>query len=95
MSTLDRFLISDIMIKNLDIVGQSIGDRDVSDHCLVWIIVDASNWGPKPNCVNNEWFSNKDFQAYVEFEWRSIEVTRMGDLILKEKLRILKSKLTT
>ncbi|XP_058780272.1 uncharacterized protein LOC131653935 [Vicia villosa] len=71
------------------------GKRDISDHYLVWLIVDGLNWGPKSNRVNKEWFGNKDFLDFVESEWKGIDVTGRGDYILKEKLRILNLKLTS
>ncbi|XP_058780355.1 uncharacterized protein LOC131653996 [Vicia villosa] len=95
MSRLDRFLVSENMIKSLDIVGQKIGNRDISDHYLVWLIVDGLNWGPKSNRVNKEWFGNKGFLDFVESEWKGIDVTGREDYILKEKLRILNLKLTS
>lgn len=95
MSRLDQFLVSKNMIKSLDIVGQKMGNRDISDHCPVWLMKDKSNWGPKLNRVNNKWFRNKDFIAFVETEWKGFDVTGRGDYILKEKLRILKIKLTS
>ncbi|XP_058742003.1 uncharacterized protein LOC131614437 [Vicia villosa] len=70
-----------------------VEDRDVSDHCPVWLICDKANWGPKPFKVNIEWFSNKDFLPFVKKEWIAFNVEGRGDIILKEKLRMLKDKL--
>lgn len=50
-------------------VGKRIDERDVSDHCSVWLVVDKMNWGPKPLKFDNEWFRNKGFLCFVEKEW--------------------------
>ncbi|XP_058786822.1 uncharacterized protein LOC131661328 [Vicia villosa] len=92
-SRIDRFLVADNIVSDWGVIGQMVEDRDVSDHCPVWLICDKANWGPKPFKVNKEWFSNKDFLPFVKKEWISIKVEGRGDFILKEKLRILKDKL--
>ncbi|XP_058763936.1 uncharacterized protein LOC131637356 [Vicia villosa] len=95
MSRIDWFLLSDSLITAWGIIGQLIDNRDVSNHCPIWLISDFSDWGPKPFRVNDNWFDNSSFLSYVEREWRSIKVEGMSDFILKEKLRILKSSLRT
>jgi exonuclease III len=48
MSRLDRFLLSESFIDKGGISNQWVGDRDISDHCPVWLICSKLNWGPKP-----------------------------------------------
>ncbi|XP_058762006.1 uncharacterized protein LOC131635401 [Vicia villosa] len=93
MSRIDRFLLSDSLILEWGISGQRIDNRDVSDHCPIWLISDFSDWGPKPFRVNDCWFEDSSFLPFVEKVWRSIKVEGRSDFILKEKLRILKSSL--
>ncbi|XP_058741846.1 uncharacterized protein LOC131614250 [Vicia villosa] len=93
MSRLDRFLISDSIINKWGVVGQSIGDRDVSNHCPVWIVKDNVDWGPKPFKVNNEWFQLKSFLPFVKKSWEEAVVEGRSDFVLKEKFRILKERL--
>ncbi|XP_058746500.1 uncharacterized protein LOC131619420 [Vicia villosa] len=92
-SRLDRFLIDGNIISSWSVAGQLIGQRDVSDHCPVWLVVDKEDWGPKPFKFNNEWFNNKEFLHFVEVEWKAIIVRGRGDFVLKEKFRIIKDKL--
>ncbi|XP_058741999.1 uncharacterized protein LOC131614433 [Vicia villosa] len=92
-SRLDRFLVDSNIVSNWGVVGQLIGQRDVSDHCPVWLVIDKENWGPKPFKFNNEWFNNKDFLLFVEFEWKAIIISGRGDFVLKEKFRIIKERL--
>ncbi|XP_058725587.1 uncharacterized protein LOC131596868 [Vicia villosa] len=93
ISRIDRFLVSDNLVNKWRIVGQLVGDRDISDHCPVWLLIDKAIWGPKPSMVNSEWFSNCDFLPFVEKAWRSISVVGRCNFVLKEKLRILKERL--
>ncbi|XP_058755204.1 uncharacterized protein LOC131628395 [Vicia villosa] len=92
-SRIDRFLVADNIIQDWGVVGQFIGNRDISDHCPIWLVLDRDNWGPKPFKCNNEWFSNKEFIPFVEKEWKAIQVYGRGDFILKEKFRIIKDRL--
>ncbi|XP_058747040.1 uncharacterized protein LOC131620033 [Vicia villosa] len=68
MSRIDRFLVSNNVINDWGVVGQLVGDRDISDHCPVWLVVDKLNWGPKPFKFNNEWFTFSSFLPFVEKE---------------------------
>ncbi|XP_058753015.1 uncharacterized protein LOC131626202 [Vicia villosa] len=93
MSRIDRFIISDKVVNDWGVIGQRIGERDVSDHCPIWLEVDSKNWGPKPFKFNNEWFSCSSFYAFVEKEWKSFKVEGRGDFVLKQKLFLLKGRL--
>ncbi|XP_058726479.1 uncharacterized protein LOC131597832 [Vicia villosa] len=92
-SRLDRFLLSDGLIDDWKIVGQKVGDMDISDHVPIWLIANDKNWGPKPFRVNNCWFENKDFKKFVEEAWNDVSVAGRQDFVMKEKLKLLKSKL--
>ncbi|XP_058768560.1 uncharacterized protein LOC131642301 [Vicia villosa] len=92
-SRLDRFLVAENVVSRWGVIGQFVGDRDISDHCPVWLVCDNSNWGPKPFKFNNEWFANKEFLHFVEKEWKLLLIEGRGDFVLKEKLRLLKERL--
>lgn len=62
------------------VIGKNIGDRDISDHCPVWLVLDRENWGPKPFKFNNEWFTLYSFFHFMEKEWKEIKVEGRGDL---------------
>ncbi|CAJ2672026.1 unnamed protein product [Trifolium pratense] len=55
MSRLDRFLLSEGFIDKGGISGQWIGNRDISDHCPIWLICSKLDWGPKPFKFINCW----------------------------------------
>ncbi|XP_058784900.1 uncharacterized protein LOC131659770 [Vicia villosa] len=92
-SRIDHFLVADATMDRWGVVGQFVDLRDISDHCPIWIMVEKSNWGPKPFRSNNEWFSHKDFLPFVEKEWLALSVEGRGEFVLKEKLKLLKSRL--
>jgi hypothetical protein len=90
MSRIDRFLLSDGFTTKFGVNGQWIGDRDISDHCPIWLLVSNENWGPKPFKVINGWFDHPDFYSFVENCWNGFDVRRRKAFILKEKFRRLK-----
>ncbi|XP_058725766.1 uncharacterized protein LOC131597067 [Vicia villosa] len=68
MSRLDRFILLDKFIDDWKVEGQTIGERDVSDHAPIWIKINKRNWGPKPFRFNNLWFNHDNFIHFVEVE---------------------------
>ncbi|XP_058746998.1 uncharacterized protein LOC131619984 [Vicia villosa] len=93
VSHIDRFHISDTIINRMHVISQNTRARDILDHCLMWLVLDNNDWGPKPFKFNNEWFLFKSFLPFLEKEWKEIKVEGRGDFVLKEKLRVLKEKL--
>jgi hypothetical protein len=90
MSRIDRFLLSDGLISKYGFSRQWIGDRDISDHCPIWLVSSPINWGPKPFRVINGWFDHPDFLSFVEQCWMSFVVNGNKAFVLKEKFRMLK-----
>lgn len=70
-----------------------INNRDISDHCLIWLIVNHSDWGSKPFMVNDVWFEDKSFLPFVESEWNNLKVSGRSDYVLKKKFCLLKFSL--
>lgn len=93
MSRLDRFLLLDKVVSNWKIVVQIVGQRDISDHCLVWLKASNFNWDPESFKFFNYWLSHKDFHSFVDKAWSSLDVLGRADYVLKEKLFILKGRL--
>ncbi|XP_058741336.1 uncharacterized protein LOC131613705 [Vicia villosa] len=93
MSRIDRFLVADNVVNRWGVNWQLIGERDISDHCPIWLEVGDLNWGPKPFRFNNQWFSHEAFIPFVKKEWLNLKLNGRGDFVLKEKLRLLKEKL--
>ncbi|MCH80366.1 LINE-1 reverse transcriptase like, partial [Trifolium medium] len=93
MSRLDRFLLSDNFIVKEEVSGQWIGDRDISDHCPIWLICSNLNWGPKPFKVNNCWLKHPEFKPFVAKIWEKLEIKGKKAFVIKEKLKRLKEEL--
>ncbi|CAJ2667257.1 unnamed protein product [Trifolium pratense] len=93
MSRLDRFLLSEGFLKKNDVKGQWIGDRDISDHCPVWLLSSSCNWGPKPFRVINGWLEHPEFKGFVESTWKSYDIRGKKAFVLKEKLKLLRESL--
>ncbi|PNX99941.1 cysteine-rich receptor-like protein kinase, partial [Trifolium pratense] len=93
MSRLDRFLLSDGFILKGGITNQWVGDRDISDHCPIWLECSNRNWGPKPFKFNNCWIDHPGFFDFVKQTWASTSVNGSKVFILKEKLKRLKEAL--
>jgi hypothetical protein len=93
MSRIDRFLLSDGFITSQGTAGQWIGDRDISDHCPIWLTTSSNNWGPKPFRVINGWLNHPEFKDFVESAWKSYDVRGKKAFVLKEKLKLLRESL--
>ncbi|PNX71762.1 cysteine-rich receptor-like protein kinase, partial [Trifolium pratense] len=93
MSRLDRFLLSEGFIERGGISNQWIGDRDISDHCPVWLVCSKLNWGPKPFKFNNCWLEHPNFIPFVTETWKKMQIKGKKAFVLKEKLKLLKESL--
>lgn len=65
-------------------------ERDISDHCPVWLVGEDKNWGPKPFRFNNCWLEHADFRNFVEERWCELQINGLASFILKEKMKKLK-----
>lgn len=93
MSGIERFLLSEGFVARWNINAQWVGDRDISDHCPIWLVSSSLKWGPKPFRFNNCWLEHKDFVKFVQDNWSSFQVEGRDYYVLKEKLKMLKEKL--
>ncbi|GAU30605.1 hypothetical protein TSUD_62250 [Trifolium subterraneum] len=93
MSRLDRFLLSEGFIEKGSITNQWVGDRDISDHCPIWLESSNSNWGPKPFKFNNCWLDHPDFIPFVKTTWEQMDICGKKAFIVKEKMKKLKEAL--
>lgn len=93
MSRIDRFLLSEGVIDAWKISSQVIGDRDISDHCPIWLDCSVKNWGPKPFRFFNSWVEHPGFHKLVKETWSGCSFQGWKAYILNEKLKFLKGKL--
>ncbi|CAK8533736.1 unnamed protein product [Lathyrus sativus] len=93
MSRIDRFLVDSAFINRWGMIGQSIGKRDISEHCPIWMKIEERNWGPKLFKTKNSWFDHPHFIKFFEENWRSYDVVGRSDFMLKEKFKMLRGDL--
>ncbi|CAK8531364.1 unnamed protein product [Lathyrus sativus] len=93
MSRIDRFLVDASFINKWGMMGQSIGKRDISDHCQIWLKISPKSWGPKPFKTNDIWFEYGLFLKFVEEKWLNYRVSGRSDFVLKEKFKLLRGDL--
>jgi hypothetical protein len=55
-------------------VSLSVLPRDVSNHCLLVLMLSDWDWGPKSFRFNNYWLQNRRFKGLVEGVWRDQSV---------------------
>ncbi|XP_057426355.1 uncharacterized protein LOC130719764 [Lotus japonicus] len=92
-SRIDRFLLSYECLNLWPNCSQLVLNWDISDHCPLLLRCVVQEWGPKPFRVLNCWFQDHRFEAFVKQSWGEAHVNGWGAFTLKEKLKILKSKL--
>jgi exonuclease III len=85
MSRLDRFLLSEGFIEKGGITNQRVGDRDISDHCPIWLECSTLNWGPKPFKFLNCWLQHPEFFSFVKDVWEKTIIQGKSAFVLKEK----------
>ncbi|KAI5423508.1 hypothetical protein KIW84_046453 [Lathyrus oleraceus] len=79
-----RFLLSGGLVNNWKIVAQVSGNRDISDHMLVWIKASNLNWGPKSFKVFNCW---PDLDM-IEFKNLSVEEKEgLEEMFTREEIK--------
>ncbi|CAK8540700.1 unnamed protein product [Lathyrus sativus] len=71
MSRLDRFLLSESLIRLWNLNAQYVGDRTFSDHCPIFLKTIDLNWGPKPFKFFSSWLKHENFLPFVEKAWKS------------------------
>lgn len=70
-----------------------VGDRNLCDHCPIWLQANHHNWDPKPFYLLKCWFDHEGFISFLEEVWNSVPIHEKVNFVLKEKLKLLKSKL--
>lgn len=70
MSRLDGFLLLEELVIKWKVDGQMVGERDFSNHCLIWIKGNSNNWVLKPFKSFNCWIQHPKFLYFVENVWK-------------------------
>ncbi|XP_071740088.1 uncharacterized protein [Rutidosis leptorrhynchoides] len=92
-SKLDRFLVSDDILKIwLNISSKNL-DRDLSDHCPIILHNTYVDSGPKPIRVFNTWLDLKDTDNIIKMAWSIPVIDNRPDCIFRNKLKNFKMEL--
>ena len=92
-SRLDKCLVSEQWLVKWLNSSQQVLHRDYSDHCPIILQTNLVDWGPKPFRVMDCWLKNKEYQRLVKEVWCGDQQLGWGSIVLKNKLRNLKSSL--
>ena len=92
-SRLDRCLVSEHWLLKWPDSSHQVLHRDYSDHYPIILKTKLVDWGPKPFRVMDCWPKNKEYQRLVKEVWCGDQQLGWGSIVLKNKLRNLKSSL--
>ena len=92
-SRLDRVLTSLEWLQHWPGCKQYVLDRQISDHCALLLKSNVVDWGPKPFRFLDIWQEDKEFENFVKRKWESYVVQGNEFVVVKEKLKMLKSDL--
>lgn len=90
-SRIDRWLISEDILRDLEGVNQSAECWGLSDHRAITLAMGAVDFGPKPFRFYNYWMLEDDFKCLVNSWWCSPLVAGWAGASLHEKLKSLKN----
>ncbi|RZC03396.1 Cellulose synthase-like protein D2 [Glycine soja] len=92
-SRLDRCLVLEHWLLKWPDSSHQVLHRDYSDHYPIILKTKLVDWGPKPFRVMDCWPKNKEYQRLVKEVWCGDQQLGWGSIVLKNKLRNLKSSL--
>ncbi|XP_071735856.1 uncharacterized protein [Rutidosis leptorrhynchoides] len=92
-SKIDRFLVSDDILKLWPNISSKTLDRDLSDHCPILLRNTYFNSDPKPIRVFNTWLDLKDTDSIITRAWSIPMTGNRPDCILRNKLKNVKLEL--
>ncbi|GKC97285.1 cytochrome P450 [Tanacetum coccineum] len=91
LSKFDRFLVSNNFFSLWKDAKVKTLAREISDHCPIMLSVDSMNFGPKCFKFFNHWMEDDDFNNIVKTSWEAGVYRGFADIVLKNKLKKLKS----
>ncbi|GJV56777.1 RNA-directed DNA polymerase, eukaryota [Tanacetum coccineum] len=94
MSKLDRFLISDSLLRSCPNISALILDRFLSDHRPILLRESHFDYGPTPFHFYHSWFELIGFDSFLEDTWRDIKCCDTNPMLrLVNKLKLLKKEI--
>ncbi|GKA60514.1 RNA-directed DNA polymerase, eukaryota, reverse transcriptase zinc-binding domain protein, partial [Tanacetum coccineum] len=94
MSKLDRFLMSESLLRECPNFSAITLDRYLSDHRLILLRESTHDYGPIPFRFFYYWLKMEGFENFVNEVWREVPVDTSNAMInLMNKLKYLKKKI--
>ncbi|GJV04311.1 RNA-directed DNA polymerase, eukaryota, reverse transcriptase zinc-binding domain protein [Tanacetum coccineum] len=91
MSRLDRFLVSEDLMRSCSNLSSLILDRYLSDHRPILLRELSLDYGPTPFRFFHNWFDFEGFEAFITDTWRSINIIEPNAMLkMEKKLKLLK-----
>ncbi|XP_057444900.1 uncharacterized protein LOC130737152 [Lotus japonicus] len=87
-SRLDRWLLSEMIMRDLEGVNQSAESWGLSDHRAKSLSMGAVDFGPKPFKFYNSWMMEEDFNDLVKSWWNSPLLAEWAGANLHDKLKV-------
>jgi len=63
--------------------------RGLFDHCLISLMIDKENLGPKSQRLLKFWGDLLGYKEFVQEKWQSFQVHGWSGCVLKEKFKLL------
>ncbi|GJQ94065.1 RNA-directed DNA polymerase, eukaryota, reverse transcriptase zinc-binding domain protein [Tanacetum coccineum] len=94
MSKLDRFLISEALMRNCPNISSITLDRFLSDHRPILLREICLDYGPTPFRFFHHWFGFIGFDSFVFESWKDIQIQDQNAMLnFAKKLKILKGRI--
>ncbi|GKF34027.1 RNA-directed DNA polymerase, eukaryota, partial [Tanacetum coccineum] len=94
MSKLDRFLISNNLLRYYPNISALTLDRFLSDHRPILLCESNFDYGPTPFCFYHSWFEIDGFDSFMEDTRRNINCSNTNPMLrLVIKLKLLKREI--
>ncbi|GKE75536.1 RNA-directed DNA polymerase, eukaryota, partial [Tanacetum coccineum] len=94
MSKLDRFLISEALMRNCPNISSITLDRFLSDHRPILLREICLDYGPTPFRFFHHWFGFIGFDSFVFESWKDIQIQDQNVMLnFAKKLKVLKGRI--
>ncbi|KAG6780767.1 hypothetical protein POTOM_013641 [Populus tomentosa] len=91
-SRIDRMFVSGDWLQHLPSSTLYGLPKTFSDHRPLHMLVDSTNWGPKPVQMMNCWWLNSDFVKMVQSYWNTASHTSSGKRSMAAAFKLLKDR---
>lgn len=92
-SKLDRFLVSPDLLNDWPAVSVTALERIFADHCPILCKSNVPDYGPTPFLFFYHWLLDASFNAMVKSVWEGSILPGHPMVVLKNKLKLLKSEI--